>query len=137
MSGSPSQPLQAAVYTRLSGDSALTSTLRAAVYDDVPERTQFPYVTIGEFTEAQNDTMGTTARDLTITVHCWSQAPGMKEIQNVQNRVDQLLDRWTPTVTGWTATEMLQEFFETFRDPDGRTRHGVARYRIHIHESRP
>lgn len=133
MSGSPTWPLQEAIYTRLSGDSSLTSSLGAAVYDDVPDSAPFPYVVIGAVTEAPNDTMGTTGRDLTVTVHSWSQYQGMKQVKQIQNRVDQLLDRWLPTVTGWATTHMQQEFFETFEDPDGDTKHGVARYRIHIY----
>ena len=133
MSGSPSWNLQQSVYTRLSTDTELITTLGAAVYDHVPDSVAFPYVVIGDITEAPNDTMGKTGRDMTVMVHTWSQAKGMLQVSNIQNRVDALLDRWAPTVTGWDATHMLQEFFETFRDPDGKTRHGVARYRIHTH----
>jgi hypothetical protein len=132
MSGNPAWPLQTAVYTRLSGDSELTSTLGAAVYDHVPDSAAFPYVVIGEATVAPNDTMGKTGRDLTLTVHTWSQYQGLKQVLQIADRVDDLLDRWFPTVTGWTANEMLSEFFETFKDADGVTRHGVARYRVHI-----
>jgi hypothetical protein len=133
--GSPSAPLQDAIYTRLSADAALVTTLGAAVYDHVPDSYDFPYVAIGDLTEEANDTMGKTGRDFTLTLHSWSQFKGYDEIYDIQNRLDQLLDRWTPTVTGWTATQMLREFFETFRDQDGITRHGVSRYRIHIYES--
>lgn len=135
MSGSPAWALQQAMYTRLSGDTELVTTLGAAVYDHVPDSAAFPYVVIGDITETAADTMGTTRRDMTVTVHTWSQAAGFKQVKQIQDRVDDLLDRWSPTVTGWTAIQMLQEFFETFRDPDGTTRHGVSRYRIHIQAS--
>lgn len=132
MSGSPAWNLQTAVYTRLSGDATLTTTLSADVYDNVPQAAVFPYVAIGDVTEGPNDTMGRTGRDLSVTVHIWSQYAGMKEVKNIQNRVDELLDRWAPTVTGWSATQMQQELFETFMDQDGITRHGVSRYGVHI-----
>lgn len=135
MSGSPSGPLQIAMYTRLSGDATLVTTLGATVYDHVPDSAPFPYVVLGDITEGPNDTMGKTGRDMTITVHSWSQTKSWEQVKAIQNRVDALLDRWAPTVTGWTAIQMLQEFFETFRDPDGVTRHGVSRYRIHIRAS--
>lgn len=134
MSGSPILNLQAAIYTRLSGDATLTTTLGAGVYDEVPAGSAFPYVTIGEVTEAPRDTMGVTGRDVTVTVHYWSQAKGTKEIHQIHNQVDTLLDRWQPTVSGWNPSVMLLEFFDTFRDGDGVTRHGVARYRIHAHQ---
>lgn len=138
MPGSPASPLLAAVYTRLNSDATLTTTIGASVYDDVPIAAEPPYVTIGETTEVPRDTMGRTGRDMTLTVHVWSDYAGMKEVGDVQDRVDDLLDRWTPTVTGWAATEMLQEYFESFRDtadPDRPLRHGVARYRIFIQAS--
>lgn len=132
MPGSPSWPLQQSMLTRLNTDAALTTTLGAQVYDHVPDSAAFPYVVIGDVTEATNDTMARTGRDVTVTVHCWSRGPGMKQIKQIANRVDFLLDRWAPSVSGWTATTMLREFFETFRDADGKTRHGVARYRVHL-----
>lgn len=134
MSGSPSWELQKSTFTRLSTDATLTTTLGCAVYDNVPQTAAFPYVAIGDVTEGPNDTMGRTGRDLDVTIHIWSQYAGMKQVKEIQNRVDQLLDRWAPTVTGWNATQMQQEFFETFLDADGITRHGVSRYSVHIHQ---
>lgn len=134
MSGSPSWPLQQAIWSRLNGDSTLTTTLGAAVYDDTPDGAAFPYVVVGDVTEAPRDTMGTTGRDSTVTLHVWSQYPGMKQVKEIANRVDVLLDRWRPTVSGWNATDIQLEFFETMRDPDGITRHGVLRYRLHTHQ---
>jgi hypothetical protein len=133
VSGSPQWLLQQAVYSRLSGDAAL-ATMGAAVYDEVPQDAAYPYITLGDVTETSNDTMGRTGRDVTLTIHIWSQYPGSKQAKEVYGRLDELLDRWTPTVTGWNAVQMQQEFFESFRDPDGITRHGVARYRIHTHQ---
>lgn len=132
MPGSPSWPLQQSVYTRLNADTELVTTLGAAVYDHVPDSAAFPYVVIGDATEAPRDTMARTGRDVTLTVHLWSQTKGMKQVDEIADRVDDLLDRWAPTVTGWSATTMLREFYENMRDPDGMTRHGVARYRIHL-----
>jgi hypothetical protein len=134
VSGSPQWALQEAIDTRLNGDVTLTTTLGAAVYDDPPDSGAFPYVVIGDVTEAPRDTMGTTGRDVTVTVHIWTQEEGSKQVKQIQNRVDELLDRWAPTVSGWTVHQMQQDFFESFRDPDGITRHGVSRYRVHLHQ---
>jgi hypothetical protein len=134
MSGSPTLPLQGAIFTRLSTDTTLVTTLGAAVYDNVPSSATFPYVALGDITEVPSDTMGKTGRDITVTIHIWSRYVGMKQTKEIQNRIDELLDRWAPTVTGWNAVQMLQEFFETMRDPDGITRHGVSRYRIHNYQ---
>lgn len=134
MSGSPSWPLQQAIYARLSGDATLVTTLGAAVYDEPPAGVAFPYVVVGDTTETPNDTMGVTGRDLTVTIHTWSRYRGMREISRMQDRIDQLLDRWLPTVAGWNSVHVLQEYFEALRDPDGLTRHGVSRYRTHLYQ---
>lgn len=133
MSGSPARPLQEAVYARLSGDTTLVTTLGCDVFDHVVDAESFPYVAIGDITEVRNSTMGRTGRDFTMTLQIVSQFNGYDQVNDIHNRVDQLLDRWAPTVTGWNATQMQHEFFETFRDPDGLTRHGRSRYGIHIH----
>lgn len=130
---SPSGPLQTAVYARLIGDATLVALVQK-IGDNIPDEQAYPYIVIGEETEAPEDTMGRTGRNLTITLHVWSQYPGMKEVKEIMSRIDDLLDRWTPTVTGWNATEMLHDFADTLRDPDGKTRHGVVSYRIHAHE---
>lgn len=135
MSGSPAWPLQSAVFARLNGDTTLVTTLGAKVYDAVPQSAAFPYVVIGDDTESPRDTMGTTGRDTTITIHSWSRYVGKKQVKDIANRVDELLDRWTPTVAGWNAVQMLNDFGpETFLDPDGITRHGVSRYRVHTYQ---
>lgn len=137
MSGSPALAVQGAVMTRLSGDAALSTLLGGAkVYDNVPTGTTYPYVVIGDDTQAPNDTMGTTGRDLTLTIHGWSRYVGRKQVKEIMDRVDQLLDRWTPTLTGWGAVQMLNDYGpESFLDPDGITRHGVSRYRVHTYQT--
>lgn len=126
--------LQQAVYGRLNASTALTSTLGAAVYDHVPAGARMPYVVVGETTAVARDTMGRTGRDVTMQIHVWSEYPGRKQIAEIQARVDTLLDRWAPGVSGWYGTQMLLEYSETMRDPDGVTRHGVQRFRVHVHK---
>ena len=44
--------LQQAIFSRLTGTPALTALLGGArIYDDVPERTEFPYLTFGQSAE--------------------------------------------------------------------------------------
>lgn len=142
MSGSPDWALQQAIYTRLSGDSTLVTTLGCDVYDDTPQDAAYPYVVIDQTTEVPNDTMGTTSRNTVVTLHTWdapdptasTQVKGAKRVKQIHNRLSELLDRWAPTVTGWGATQMQFEFSDIMRDPDGITRHGVTRFRIYLTE---
>lgn len=134
MSGSPQWVLQQAVYTRLTADADLNALVGSGIYDHVPAKSAFPYITIGDVTEVPNDTMQTSGRDVTLTLHYWSQAKGMKETHQIHDAVTASLDRWQGSIAGWGVTQMLLEFYDTFRDPDGVTRHGVARFRVHAHQ---
>lgn len=133
MSGSPNWPLQEAILARLEGDAEISETIGAVVYDAVPEEAGFPRVVIGAFTGSPNDTMGRTGRDTTVTIHGFSRYPGKKETEALMNRIDELLDRWTPAVPGWKTVQLLNDYGpEVLTEPDNETQHGVARYRIHL-----
>lgn len=138
-SGDPTLALQAAVFARLNNDSTLTATLGVAVYDEVKSQADgtpnpsYPYVQLGDDAEIPNDTMGTTGRDVTIALQFFSRTRGMKQVKQIRNRLDLLLDRWLPTVSGWGATEMLFQSSEVFRDEDGITKRGLSEYRVTIY----
>jgi hypothetical protein len=64
--------LQAGIYTRLVGYSALTTALGGSkVYDHVPQNTSAPYVLIGEDTIVEADTKTSNGWDCTLTIHVW------------------------------------------------------------------
>ena len=121
--------LQQAVYARLSGDSTLTTTLGAEVHDDVPEGTSFPYVVLGDDTSVEYGTKTLDGASNTITLHVWSQYRGAKQILEIMNRVHDLLHNYSLTVSGANLINLRFEFSDTFRDPDGISRHGVMRLR--------
>lgn len=140
--------LQAAIYSRLSGFTALTAllsthdyggTVLPAIYDQVPQvddpasNTDFPYIVLGEWTMVENDTDTDTGFDATLTIHTWSRQRGYQECQNVMLQVYNALHRYTGlTVTGYGVSGIHQEFSDLMRDPDGITRHGVQRFRIYF-----
>jgi len=121
--------LQERIYSTLSGDSTLTSTLGAAVYDDVPENSAYPFVSLGEATASDYSTYDLSGSQTTMTIHIWSQYKGAKEVKNIMDRVHTLLHDKTLTVTGFNLINLRFEFIDTLQDPDGITRHGVMRFR--------
>ena len=121
--------LQSAIYTALNNDSTLTTTYGAGVYDDVPEGSGFPYVTMGE--DASND-YGTKDLDgstVTLNIHVWSQYRGSKEVKTIMDRIHTLLHDSSLSVSGFNLVNTRFEFMDILRDPDGITRHGVMRFR--------
>ncbi|MFQ5954710.1 MAG: DUF3168 domain-containing protein [Kiloniellales bacterium] len=121
--------VQTAIYDRLTGDATLMGMVKA-VHDQVPEDAKFPYVTIGDDTATDFDTKTETGQELTLTLHAWSRAHGRKEVKDILARIYALLHEQALTITGFTHVLARFEFTQTFRDPDGLTQHGVARYRV-------
>ena len=65
--------LQSAIYSRLSSDSTLTSTLGAAVVDEALQGQSYPFVALGEETTVDFSTKDVDGSDVTINIHVWSQ----------------------------------------------------------------
>lgn len=124
--------LQSAIYSTLNGDSNLTTTLGAGVFDDVTEGTNTPFITLGEETATEFDTKDLSGAENTINIHIWSEYKGSKECKQIMDRVHDLLHDSSISVTGFNLVNMRFEFSDIIRDPDGVTRHGVMRFRAVI-----
>lgn len=121
--------LQEKVYATLNNDSNLTTTLGAAVYDEVPENSAFPYITMGGGQAVDFSTKDLDGSEVSITLDVWSRYKGSKEVKNLMDRVHTLLHDSSLSVTGHNLINMRFEFGDVLRDPDGITRHGVMRFR--------
>lgn len=123
-------PAQQAIFSHLNGN------IGATVYDDVPDLpsgmplANFPYVVIGDDTSTAWDTDDRTGANVTVTLHVWSRASGFKETKAILAAIYERLNRAQLTADGFNIIDCLWEFSDAMRDPDGQTRHGVARYRI-------
>ena len=121
--------LQTAIYSALSVDSNLTSTLGASVFDEVPDQSSYPFVALGEETVVEYDTKDLDGASHTINIHVWSQYKGAKETKQIMDRIHTLLHDSSLSVSGFNLIRMQFEFSDIMRDPDGVTRHGVMRFR--------
>lgn len=137
---SPDNALQAGIYAKLTGYSALTTALGGSkVYDHVPQGTAAPFVVIGEDTLAEWDTKSKDGWEATITLHVWDfQKAGRKSVKTLLSHIHDALHNQSVTVTGYTLVLLRREFQETFQETgiEGQNDHyyhGVARYRAIIH----
>lgn len=130
-----SYEVQRAIYSTLSTDNALLA-LVTGVYDDVPENTRYPYVSIGEDTETNKpSTFLAPGRESTITIHIWSRADGFGEAKLIAETIITRLENTPLVLYRWQWTDTLYEFGQYMRDPDGITRHGVLRFRVRSHRA--
>ena len=119
-------------------DGKLTS---CTVFDTAPflpegaPSTSFPYCVIGNDTTEPWDTDDTLGTQISLTLHFWSRAKGMKQVKALMDQAYGLLHRAALTKTGYSVIDCLFEFGEAMNDPDGQTKHGVQRYRLTIREA--
>lgn len=139
----PLNALQAAIYSRLTGYSALTTALGGSkVYDHVPQRTVAPYVVIGDDTSVDFDTKTSNGWEVTLTIHCWDfEKAGRKSVKAIMGHIYDALHKAESsiTVTGFSLVMIYCEFQQTFQETaiEGASDHyyhGVQRFRAIIHE---
>ncbi len=127
----PSFALQVAVISALAADGTVQAYLGAParVYDDTPRHTAFPYVTLGNVTVASWDTATELGHEHTLTLNAWSRQGGQKEAKAVLAAAYDVLHTAALSLGGHRLISLRFEFADVFRDADGETVHGIARYR--------
>lgn len=133
MSADSSWDVQAGVFTRLTGVSAVTSLLAggaAGVLDHVPEGTAFPYIVIGEASSQPLDSQGSSGNDVTVAIHTYSRGIGMKEVKNIMSAVDDALHDISFTVPNQILVLCQRLESQAVLEDDGQTRHGIQHFQI-------
>lgn len=127
----PMLPVQQAIYTTLTGNTALMDTV-SGVFDYVPETVAYPFVVIGEAIETPDNAHDRFGRETVVTLHVWSQYRGFSQVLAIAAKVTALLDHRPLTITGLDHIATRFEFSQTLTDPEppGDIRHVVLRYRV-------
>ena len=127
---SASFALQAAIFSKLTGDAPVLAALGGPrIYDEVPTRAEFPYLTFGQSTERDWSTGTDLGHEHVFTLHVWSRARGRKEADIVLAAAEAALHDQALSLTGHRLVNLRHEFSDARREPDGETYHGIARYR--------
>lgn len=116
--------IQTAIYTRLA------SQLTTPVYDDVPQGAEYPYTVIGDDTSVEWDGDTFLGAESTLTVHTWSRYSGRGEVKQIMGSIYSALHRHDLVIQDAHTVICDWEFEETFLEADGKTRHGVQRFRV-------
>ena len=122
-------PLQVAVVTRARSHAPLMA-LVSGVFDEVPEDTAHPYVTVGSITETVSDAHNQRGLDAQVEMHIWSRYDGYKEAAEIAAALDAALDRQPLTVTGFRDVSVAHVQHTELRDPDPDIRHINVSYRV-------
>lgn len=127
---SPGLELQKAIYQKLRSDVTLIAVLGGAkIYDDTPQRTEFPYVTFGRSTVRDWSTATDSGHEHILTLHVWSRAAGRKQVHEITSAIEAALHDQPLLMAGYRLVNLRHENSDARRDVDGDTYHGTVRYR--------
>lgn len=129
--------LQKAIHSALL-DSEITDSSGSSItgiFDDVPEGTSYPYITVGEDTAVDVSSKDNTIFEHTLTIHAWSQYKGRRDIKELMEQIHNALHNVDVSVNGASLCNLRQEFQTTLLENDGITRHGVMRFRAVVSDS--
>ncbi len=140
----PLNALQAGIYNRLTGYSALTTALGGTkIYDHVPQDEEAPYVVIGEDTTVDEGAKTSNGWECTITIHCWDfEKAGRKSVKTLMSHIYDALHRSESdiTVSGFALVYLYCDFTQTFQETaiegaGDHYYHGVQRFRALVRDT--
>lgn len=121
-------PLQKSIYQALTADAPLTAMI-TGVFDNVPQSTDFPYVTIGESIVNDWSTKTSSGFEQFISIRVWSREGGRKEAVSVMEKIYSLLHGASLTVEGLKLVLIRQLSSNVTLENDGWTYQGIMRFR--------
>lgn len=129
--------LQSALYSLLSGDSTLDTLLgNNKIFDSVaPQDTAYPYVLIGLETTTDIGTKTVDGNLYNVDIDVWSQYRGQKEIKEIMERIYNLTNNVTISVSGADSVMSYVNSATTLVEPDGITRHGIININFTIYDN--
>lgn len=122
--------LQAAMFQKLTTAADVTAALGGArIYDDVPVRGEFPYLTFGTASARDWSTGSDTGHEHFVAVNVWSRGRGRKETEAIVAAVEAALHEAALTLDGHRLINLRHEVSDIRREGDGETFAGVVRFR--------
>lgn len=121
----PTLAIQGAILAALKVAPAVAE---GRIYDQVPGKPTFPYVTIGGGDTVGDDNSCFDASEVNVSVHVWSRAVGFPECKTLAALIRPRL-KTEFTLTGFTVSSAEYVTTRYFRDPDGLTSHAVVEFR--------
>ena len=121
--------LRTTLVARLKADAGVADLVADRIYDHVPEREQFPYVSMRAAARAW-DTTDDYGKEITVEFNAWSRAEGRRQCELILHAVDASLRTiWPAVLTDHRLVNMTFEMADVLREEGGQTYFGYARYR--------
>ena len=128
---SASWALQQAVFAALSVSDDIKEIVGdpPRVFDAVPRGAAFPYVIVGEGSEANWDTATDAGSEHALAIHIWSRAGGRKELKLAAQAVRDCLDGASLALDGHALIDLRFLSADFTRETDGETFRALVRFR--------
>lgn len=121
--------LQKVLLAVLKTDGALQKLVDGRVYDRVPAKSDFPYVTLGSSNIYDWSTATERGSEHLFTLNVWNRASGRKSVFEIMNGIERLLQRASLTLAGHRLINLDLQFSQA-RAEDNRDGYlGILRYR--------
>lgn len=127
--------LQTKIFDLLRADATLQGLLGGAtprIYDWIPDNPTYPLVAVGDIVCVDFGTHTSSGFEATLSIHVFTQSAGRKDALTIMARVYQLLHEVDLAVTNFPTLSCREASREVIREEDGKTHHGICRYRILI-----
>ncbi len=122
--------LQTAMRTALLGDAGLVAALGGArVFDNVPQGTPMPYLTVGEIETSDWSTQTDRGAEHRVTLRAWSGHRGRREAHGVITEAQRVLDGASLSLDGHRLVSLSVTFWTVVRTLEGEAYEGVLRLR--------
>lgn len=123
--------LQKGLYQLLKGNAPLAAVLGGSrVFDDVPQRTELPYVTFGQSLMRDWSTGSEAGHEHVVTLHAWSRAAGRKQVHEIMDVLVEVLHDQPIGLLSHRVVNLRHEYSDARRDADGEIFHGIVRFRV-------
>ena len=134
MTTSPSLELQGAIVARLKADAAVTALIAGRVYDRVPKKTDYPYVSMGPSDELTDDADCITGFDISMQVDVWSTDVGGPEAKRIGDAVRAALHDQDLPIVANNLVYFVHRQTRIFTDADGLTTHAVLTFDSYVEQ---
>lgn len=122
--------LRRALHDGLVGHAPLVAALGGPkIWDEPPRTAAFPYVTLGEARVSDWSTGSSTGHEHALTLHVWSRQGGQTEAQVVAGEIISALEQLSLAPLGQRLVNLRFATADIRREADGKTWHGVVRFR--------
>lgn len=114
------------VYDRLADNPIINHLVGGRVYDGVQDKTEYPYINVGETNVTHKESSTEMYESVAITIHAYSQTLNKYEVKELLKFIGFVLNR-PIEIDNYEFQKSRIDAQEVFDDVDQYTKHGVIR----------